>query len=58
MADWEIEADRLDLSNPSTVNAVVYGREAESVDVVDVMELTHSVYQVQWMSFVPGTRYF
>lgn len=55
MAGWEIESDRLDLSNPSTGYAMVYGREAE---FVDVMDLTHSVYQVQWMSFVPGTRYF
>jgi hypothetical protein len=43
MAGGEIESDRLDLSNPSTGYAMVYGREAE---FVDVMELTHSVYQV------------
>lgn len=55
MAGWKIESDCLDLSNPSPGYAVVYGCEAE---FVDVMELTHSVYQVQWMSFVPGTRYF
>lgn len=55
MAGREIESDCLDLSNPSVGYAVVYGREAE---FGDVMELTHSVYQVQWMSFVPGTRCF
>lgn len=55
MAGWETESDRLDISNPFTGYALVYGREAE---FVDVMESTHSVYQVQWISFVPGTRYF